>query len=119
MTMLVSVEIEEVPRIAMRKRARFTNLVDGVVQVRLHFGYLDAPNVPAALNGLTIPRYVFDPDDVTYFIGRETVTASKAPGMHPLREQLFVLLNRGAANASRFFELPPDRVFEVATHVVI
>jgi KUP system potassium uptake protein len=119
MTMLVSVEIEEVPRVAMRKRARFTNLVDGVVQVRLHFGYLDAPDVPAALNGLTIPRYVFDPDDVTYFIGRETVTSGKVPGMHPLREQLFVLLNRGAANASRFFELPPDRVFEVATHVVI
>ena len=29
--------------------------------------------------------------------------------MHPLREELFVLLNRGAASASRFFRLPADQ----------
>jgi K+ transporter len=39
--------------------------------------------------------------------------------MHPLREHLFVLLNRGADSASRFFNLPADRVFEVGTHVEI
>ena len=39
--------------------------------------------------------------------------------MHPWREELFVLLNRGAANASRFFHLPPDQVFEVGTQVEI
>ena len=39
--------------------------------------------------------------------------------MHPLLEHLFVLLNRGADSASRFFDLPPDRVFEVGTQVEI
>ncbi len=58
-------------------------------------------------------------DRVTYFLGRESVSAGKAPGMHPWREELFVLLNRGAANASRFFKLPADQVFEVGTHVEI
>ena len=61
----------------------------------------------------------FDPDDATYFIGRETVLAGKVPGMNPLREHLFVLLNRGADSASRFFNLPPERVFEVGSHVEI
>jgi K+ transporter len=37
--------------------------------------------------------------------------------MNPLREHLFVLLNRGADSASRFFGLPPERVFEVGTQV--
>jgi KUP system potassium uptake protein len=119
MTMLVSVEVEDIPRVAVRKRARFTRLAEGVVQVRLHFGYLDEPNVPAALQALTIPRYEFDPDDVTYFIGRESVSSGKVPGMQPWREHLFVLLNRGAADASRFFDLPTNRVFEVGTQVVI
>jgi K+ transporter len=32
---------------------------------------------------------------------------------------LFVLLNRGADSASRFFNLPPDRVFEVGSRVEI
>ena len=35
--------------------------------------------------------------------------------MHPLREQLFVILNRGADSASRFFNLPNDRIFEVGS----
>jgi K+ transporter len=34
-----------------------------------------------------------------------------------VRERLFVLLTRGADSASRFFGLPPDRVFEVGTQV--
>ena len=45
--------------------------------------------------------------------------AGKAPGMSPLAEQLFVLLNRGADSASRFFNLPVDRVFEVGSRVEI
>ena len=39
--------------------------------------------------------------------------------MNPLAEHLFVLLNRGADSASRFFSLPADRVFEVGSQVEI
>jgi KUP system potassium uptake protein len=60
-----------------------------------------------------------DPGDTSYFIGRESIIAARLPGMHPWREQLFVLLNRGAASASRFFHLPADRVFEVGSYVEI
>jgi KUP system potassium uptake protein len=119
MTMLVSIEVTDAPRVAVRKRARYTNIGPGIVQVRLQFGFMDLPDVPAALATLTIHGHHFDEDDATYFIGRESVTSGKVPGMHPLREELFVLLNRGAANASRFFRLPPDQVFEVGSQVVI
>ena len=119
MTMLVSVHIAEVPYVGVRKRARLTRLGDGIVQVRLTFGFMDNPDVPAALNGLTIPGHRFDRHAVTYFLGRESITAGKVPGMHPWREELFVLLNRGAASAARFFALPPDQVMEVGTQVEI
>ena len=49
----------------------------------------------------------------------ESVTATKAPGMHPVRERLFVAMNRSAGSATRFFSLPVDRVFEVGTLVEI
>ncbi|MEO6570964.1 MAG: potassium transporter Kup [Ilumatobacteraceae bacterium] len=119
LTLLVSVEIEDVPRVGARKRARHTKIGPGIYQLRLHFGFMDVPDVPEALDDHVIPGFDFQPDEATYFLGRESVTAGKAPGMHPLREELFVLLNRGAANASRFFHLPPDQVFEVGTHVEI
>ncbi|MDP1792601.1 MAG: hypothetical protein Q8K63_00580, partial [Acidimicrobiales bacterium] len=58
-------------------------------------------------------------DDVTYFVGRESVLSTSVPGMHPLLEKLYVLLHRGADSAARFFKLPPENVFEVGTHVEI
>ena len=119
MTMLVSVEVDDIPRVATRKRARYTRVAPGIVQVNIRYGFMDEPNVPLTLGGLNIAGFKWDESTVTYFLGHETVTAGKAPGMHPLREELFVLLNRGAANAARFFQLPADQVFEVGTHVEI
>ena len=57
--------------------------------------------------------------EITYFVGRESAIQGDAEGMHPLFEHLFVLLVRGADSASRFFKLPPERVFEVGSHVEI
>ncbi len=119
LTLLVSVDTSEVPRLAPSERVRMRKVGSGIQQVDLRFGYLDEPNVPEALALLDIPGQRFDLESVTYFIGSETVTATKAPGMHPLREQLFVALNRSASSAARFFCLPADRVFEVGTLVEI
>ena len=66
-----------------------------------------------------LPGRHFDPDSVTYFIGRESVTATKVPGMHPARDRLFVAMNRSAGSATRFLSLPVDRAFEVGTLVEI
>ncbi len=119
LTLMVSVQTSEVPRVPPEERARLRKVGSGIQQVDLSFGYLDEPNVPEALALLDIPGQLFDPESVTYFIGRETVSATKAPGMHPAREQLFVALNRSASSASRFFCLPAGRVFEVGTLVEI
>jgi KUP system potassium uptake protein len=120
-TLLVSVVTEEVPRILDdADRREVTRVAPGITQVVFHFGFMEEPDVLAALHALDLPGYTFDASDTTFFIGREVVGASgKVPGMHPLREELFVILNRGAASASRFFNLPPDRVFEIGTQVEI
>jgi KUP system potassium uptake protein len=115
--LLVSVHTQDVPRVDDEDRATITDLGEGIQQVRLDYGFMEDPDIPQALS--LLPGLEKVADDATYFVGRESVTAGKVPGMHPWREELFVLLNRGAANASRFFKLPPDQVFEVGTHVEI
>ncbi len=115
--LLVSVHTEDVPRLDDATRAVITDLGEGIQQVRFNYGFMEDPDIPAAL--AAHPEIDVDVSTATYFLGRESVAAGKAPGMHPWREELFVLLNRGAANASRFFRLPADQVFEVGTHVEI
>jgi KUP system potassium uptake protein len=135
-TVIVSVDTSEEPRIV--DEARMTVVEHGspadagslrralphgdvprVFQVALTFGFMEDPDVPAALMRLNELGVPFDPAEVTYFIGRESIVSGKAPGMHPLLEHLFVLLNRGADSAVRFFNLPPDQVFEVGSRVEI
>jgi KUP system potassium uptake protein len=118
-TLIVSVETADEPRVEPTERARVTRIEPGVFQVQLEFGFMEEPDVPAALADIHQRGYVFDPDDVTYFIGRESIVAGKAPGMNAPQEHLFVLLNRGADSASRFFNLPTDRVFEVGSRIEI
>ena len=118
-TLIVSVDTASEPRVAPQDQAEVTKVAPGVFQVRLRFGFMDDPNVPAALQQLDHRGIEYDPEDVTYFIGHESIVAGKAPGMNPLAEHLFVLLNRGADSAVRFFNLPTDRVFEVGSRVEI
>ena len=118
-TLLVSIRTEEIPRVPPDERAEVTRIRPGVYQVQLRFGFMEEADVPLALAAISVGNGQVDPETVTYFIGRESVIAGTIPGMHPLREELFVLLNRGADSASRFFNLPPDRVFEVGSHVEI
>jgi KUP system potassium uptake protein len=118
-TLVLSVETAEVPRVDPAERVSATDLGDGIHQVVLRFGFTEEPNVPEALEASGLPGIPLGREDVTYFVGRESVASTAVPGMHPLFEGLYVLLHRGAASADRFFKLPTDRVYEVGTHVEI
>ncbi|MBU3689218.1 MAG: potassium transporter Kup [Acidimicrobiales bacterium mtb01] len=118
-TLIVSVETSDLPRVDPSERCELVKVAPGVFQVQLTYGFMEDPDVPAALADIDHRGLEFDPDDVTYFLGHESIVAGKAPGMNPLAEHLFVLLNRGADSASRFFNLPTEKVFEVGSHVEI
>jgi KUP system potassium uptake protein len=118
-TLIVAIDTAEEPRVAPEDRAHITKVAPGVFQVQITFGFMDEPDVPAVLSTLSHFGLEFDADDVTYFLGHESIIAGKAPGMNPLQEHLFVWLNRGADSAGRFFNLPTDRVFEVGSRVEI
>jgi len=60
-----------------------------------------------------------DPEDVTFFLGRETIIPTKRRGMAPWRERLFVLMSRNAQRATAFFRLPTERVVELGVQVEI
>ena len=118
-TVIVSVLTADIPRVAADERVALTPIDAGVLQVVVTFGYIDEPDVIAELRRVELDGEPIDVDDATYFIGRETVTSIPEGEMARWREHLFVVLNRGAASASRFYHLPSTQVFEVGTQVDI
>ncbi|MCL1600024.1 MAG: potassium transporter Kup [Actinomycetia bacterium] len=107
------------PRVPVSGRATVWPLGRGFFQVVLRFGFMEEPDVPKALRGIIGGDLRFDPSDTFWVLGRETVLATKRPGMMIWREKLFALMARNASLPSRYFHLPPDRSIEIGIHVEI
>jgi KUP system potassium uptake protein len=114
----LSVVTEEVPHVPPVQRPEVRHLADGIYQVVLHYGFMEDVDVPSELSRIKHPDLTFKPMDTTYFLGRETLIASKREkGMAVWRERLFSVMSRNANSATAFFRLPPNRVVELGAQI--
>jgi KUP system potassium uptake protein len=98
-------------------RAAVQHLGHDLFNVRLQYGFMEDPDVPAALLQARQQGLMMNPDDLMYFLGRETIIVTRRKGMAIWREKLFVLMARNAVRATAFFRLPPERVVELGVQV--
>jgi KUP system potassium uptake protein len=118
--LFLTVKTRQVPYVAPEDRVEFEFLNNGFSRVRIYYGYMEDPDIPQALENLNQPGFVFKPEETTYFLGRETIIASrKYSGMARWREKLFSLISRNATSATAYFCIPADRVVEMGEQVEI
>lgn len=115
---LVQVRSEDAPRVPPAARALVHDLGEGFSQVRLSFGFMQQPDVPGALEAISLAGFGFDPDDATYIIGRETVLPAGGR-WHRITGQFYSILHRNTTGSSAYFQLPPDRVLEVGMQLEV
>ena len=116
---ILTVSTSPVPHVAPDDQLTFEPLGHGVFVMRALYGFMQDPNVPDALRAAQHRGLEIDADDVTYFLGRETILVTHRRGMAMWREKLFVLMTRNAVRATAFFRLPPERVVELGVQVEI
>jgi len=116
---LLSVETLEAPYADQAERVELRDLGHSFHTLMLRFGFMEDPDVPAALAACAQPGLGFDMMDTTFFLSRETVVATKRPGMVLWRDKLFVFLSRNAMPATAFFHIPGNRLVELGTQVEI
>ncbi|HTD85788.1 MAG TPA: KUP/HAK/KT family potassium transporter [Candidatus Binatia bacterium] len=120
--LLVTVLIEEAPRIADEDRVKVTQVVEGITRVLLRFGFMQYPTIAEGLNlACTQGKLTgINLAEVTYYIGRETIIPSEEiPGMWLWRETLFAFLQRNAERTAAFFGVPTGQVVEFGTEIEI
>jgi KUP system potassium uptake protein len=119
---LVTVLIEESPRIAEEDRAEVIEVIPGITRVILHYGFMQYPTI---YQGLVLACRQgklpgIDLTDITYYIGRETIIPSEdVAGMWVWRESVFAFLQRNAERSAAFFGLPTRQVVEFGTEIEI
>lgn len=120
--LLVTVQIEEAPRISDDDRAEVVEIIPGITRIILHYGFMQYPTIYEGLK-LTCRQGKLpgiDLSDVTYYIGRETIIPSEdIPGMWVWRESLFAFLQRNAERTAAFFGVPSGQVVEFGTEIEI
>jgi KUP system potassium uptake protein len=114
---LLTVRTSDTPFVPDDDRVEFDRLTDRIVYVTLRYGFMEDPDIPAALRLIHARGVSLDPDDVTFFLGRETLIVSARKGMARWRERLFVIMARNAVRATGYFHLPPERVVELGVQV--
>ncbi len=116
---ILTVEFDSVPVVSQDSRfSEVSDLGDGFYRVIARYGFMQSADAPAIVKeaarrlGLS-----YDPDDVTYYLGRETFLATKKGKMGPWTEGLFHFLSRNARPATAYFNLPPEQVLELGTQI--
>ena len=115
---ILNVEIEETARVSEDQRYKWEELGQGVYRLIVHFGFIEDPDLPKLLASVKGP-VTFEPMSTSYFLGRETLIATSAPGMAIWREHLFAWMMRNASSASGYFCLPPNQILELGAQIEI
>ena len=115
--LLLSILSTESPTVAPEERVRIDDLGLGFYRITATYGFMESPNMPEILDLLAAKGMPVDVYSTSFYMGRETMTATGSAPMARWRKLLFIYMSRNAWNATSFFKLPPDRVVELGNHV--
>ena len=107
---------ERVPRVLKDARVAMEGRSAGFSVVTLTFGFAEKPDVMSALRSHRA-EVGFDPDEASFFIGRESPVPSMRRDLSPWQEALFGFLTHNSATASDYFLIPAPRVVEMGTRI--
>jgi KUP system potassium uptake protein len=113
---LLSIQTEGVPHVDSEHMLEVSDLGMGIWRAIVKIGFQDEANMSeiishCALKGIPLT------DDLTYFLGRESLIPSSLPGMAIWREKLFAFMSNNAERATSFYKVPSEQVFEVGIQV--
>ncbi|HEX6730584.1 MAG TPA: KUP/HAK/KT family potassium transporter, partial [Pyrinomonadaceae bacterium] len=117
--LFLTVKTKQVPFVASEERVEIESLGNGFHRLKVYYGFMEDPDIPKVLESVQVPGLAYDPKDTTYFLGRETIIASKRPGMPLWREKIFSIISHNATSATAYFCIPPDRVVEMGEQIEI
>jgi KUP system potassium uptake protein len=108
------------PHLAPEESAEIRDLGAECFHVKVFRGFKDSYDI-ADIARLLKQHFDFDldPEQCSFFLSRETVLSGRPGGMADWRERLFGWMSRNAQPASDYFRIPPNRVIEIGTQIVI
>jgi KUP system potassium uptake protein len=116
----LAVKFAEVPRIPRRRRLDIKKLSDGFWQITAHFGFIQVPDLYAALRQARESGCVVDLKQAIFFSASDAVVARRSRSiLSRARVMLFAFMLRNSVRAVDLFLIPTERFVEVRRQVEI
>jgi KUP system potassium uptake protein len=116
---LLSIVPTNAPVISLHRSVQIEWLPDGLWKVTAKCGFMQSPNVPAILERARSLGLEFDPETTTYFSRRVEIVLGGPAKMARWRKLLYAALARNAADATKAFGLPPERVVDFGSQMAL
>lgn len=121
---IMSIDTLPVPRVPDEERISVDDLGyhdDGIFAVSAKFGYMERPNVPAALRLVDPARIdgAIDLDTVSYFLSKVDLCAGPEPTMAAWRKRLFITTAHITADAAGYFGLPLEQTVIIGARIEV
>jgi len=117
---VINVSIEPVPFVREEDRLRLFPEGPNFWRATVNYGFMDRPEIPPIVAEAKSRGCDINLDDVTYYVGRETVISrTDGKGLPKWEELIFAAMERNAAQVTDFFRLPVDQVVEIGRQVAI
>jgi KUP system potassium uptake protein len=108
---------KNVPHIRAEERIRVQKLPRNAYRVIVRYGFMDRTDIRAVMRVLDNRHLKIDQDKTTFFVSRDTMIPTRSIGMSLWRDHLFLLMRRNSTRVFRYFNLPPERVFEIGAQI--
>lgn len=122
-TVVVSVEVLDVPHVPETQRVRYDGLTyhDGISHLHVSYGFHDVPNVPQTLASVSGAQEELDFDltSASYFVSLSKVVPTGNHAMALWRKVLYCAMARNASSPSDYYKLPIERTIEIRTLIEI
>jgi KUP system potassium uptake protein len=117
---VLRVEIQSVPWVSSRDRITMQEVAPNFWRAEARYGFMERPHIPELLAVGKTLGCTLDLEDVTYYVGHETVVGREdGMGLPTWQERIFAVMERNAVHVSDFFSLPSDQVVEIGRQIAI
>ncbi|MBC7983622.1 MAG: KUP/HAK/KT family potassium transporter [Candidatus Obscuribacterales bacterium] len=107
----------EVPQVPIEERIKVEEVYPGIQRVIARYGFMETPNVVAALRAADELGVPYKSEETIYVVGHENPIITSSSGMPVWRKRLFSILMRNSQLAAVHYGAPAHRVMEVGSQV--
>jgi KUP system potassium uptake protein len=116
---ILTISIAQIPRVPLEQRVGVEKVNDRLMKIVINFGFMETPNVPAALYRARALGHDIDVENASFFLGHRKIIPDARFGLPGWQDDIYVAMTKSAVDATDFFRIPPSQVVEIGTRQVI